>query len=72
MAKQHKFFTDVIAGVDRDHCVFYPMKDAANWSLTNLDHSKRVWIEIELPTDEELWPERCSGIKCAAKVVNIE
>lgn len=57
-----RFYTDVMSGYDpRSVCW-------SNVAYGNLPPEvsqgyKRIWIEIEMPSDMELWPERLSGFE---------
>ena len=63
-----KFFTDR-----------YPNQDPKFINLSHESHAimisknsncKRVWVTIEIPSDEQLWPEKFTGEQ--AKVLKID
>ena len=57
-----RFYTDVMCGFDPKYVTW---QNGSNGSLPPevSPNYKRIWIEVEMPSDLELWPERLSGFE---------
>lgn len=55
-----KFFTDRWKGQDLNvQLTFFPEKSAVN--ISKQADCKRIWIEVEMPDDRQLWPNDFMG-----------
>jgi len=57
-----RFYTDVMSGYDPS-CVCWSNVSYGSLPSEVSQGYKRIWIEIEMPSDMELWPERLSGFE---------
>lgn len=69
-----RFFTDRFKDQNLTHkpifLNFYHEGEAINYPLS-ID-MKRVWIEIDIPTDEQLWPDYFKGVSAAVTSVEVQ
>lgn len=63
-----KFFATIYPGMNREGVNWYPESVAASWPLSK--DERRVWINIEVPNDQALWPEKFEGPVVPAEVVD--
>lgn len=60
-----RFFADLRLGEPVSELSFLPAKVCFNWKTE--DDQKRIWIEVDLPEDKDLWPEAFQGPVYTAK-----
>lgn len=57
-----RFYADVQAGYDPQFCNFVAVMNG-QLPAEVAQGNKRIWIEVEMPSDLDLWPERLRGFE---------
>ena len=57
-----RFYTDVAAGYQPEYCSFQAVMNGQLPAEVS-EGQKRIWIEVEMPSDLDLWPERLRGFE---------